>query len=67
MMMVQHGHEQQQVQQVQVQKIGPLDARRRRSRCEGCARSHVKVRVCVLSVATLCLYPVWRIIYESRR
>jgi len=62
-MMVQQGYQQ------QVQRIGPLDARRKRSRCEGCARSHVKVRVCVcvLSVATLCLYPVWRIIYESRR
>ncbi len=64
MMMVQHGHEQVQVQvQVQVQKIGPLDARRKRSRCEGCARSHVKVRVCVLSVATLCLHPVWPVIH----
>ncbi|PWI65616.1 hypothetical protein PCL_06821 [Purpureocillium lilacinum] len=56
-----HGHEQVQVQ-VQVQKIGPLDARRKRSRCEGCARSHVKCsggHPCsrCLKRRTACSYP----------
>ncbi|KAK4086070.1 transcriptional regulator family: Fungal Specific TF [Purpureocillium lilacinum] len=61
MMMVQHGHQQVQVQ-VQGQKVGPLDARRRRSRCEGCARSHVKCsggHPCsrCLKRRTACSYP----------